>query len=342
MNVLQTRTATAFRGDALLAAGPLADVALAVRDADDAMAGILVFEDATGAVIDLDLRGSAAEVTARYAVAAEPPVPPAPAPRGRGRPALGVTAREVTLLPRHWAWLSAQQGGASAALRRLVEAARRGDDGATASRAARDAAYRFMSAMAGDRPGFEEAARALYAGDLEGLGARITAWPPDVRAHAARLAAASAPPAEGPPAFLTPTESAGRALVQRRIDVPVVMLNLLRLRAVADYGASPELAPAAPISGAEALERYVAHTLPHLRASGGELALLGTGGPWLIGPEGERWDRAMLVRQASVAAFMAFAENAAYLAGIGHRTAALEDSRLLPLVEAPLPAGAEA
>jgi len=112
------------------------------------------------------------------------------------------------------------------------------------------------------------------------------------------------------------------------------MLNLVRLRAVADYGASPELAPAAPISGAEAYDRYVAHTLPFLRASGGEVTFLGDGGPWLIGPEGERWDRAMLVQQASVADFMAFASEAGYLAGLGHRTAAAEDSRLLPLVEA--------
>ena len=111
------------------------------------------------------------------------------------------------------------------------------------------------------------------------------------------------------------------------------MLNLLRLRAVADYAASPELAPDAPISGAEAYDRYVAHALPYLLASGGELGLMGDGGPWLIGPAGERWDRVMLVRQSSVAAFMAFATDPGYLAGLGHRTAAVEDSRLLPIVE---------
>jgi uncharacterized protein (DUF1330 family) len=113
------------------------------------------------------------------------------------------------------------------------------------------------------------------------------------------------------------------------------MLNLLRFRAVADYTASSDLAPEAPISGAEAYDRYIAHTLPHLRKSGGDVIFLGAGGAWLIGPDGERWDRAMLVRQKSVAAFMAFAADEAYLAGIGHRTAALADSRLLPLVEMP-------
>jgi uncharacterized protein (DUF1330 family) len=115
------------------------------------------------------------------------------------------------------------------------------------------------------------------------------------------------------------------------------MLNLLRLRPVADYSANPALAPEKPISGAEAYDRYISHTLPFLTASGGALLFLGEGGPFLIGPQGERWDRAMLVKQNSVQDFMAFASNKAYLAGLGHRTAAVEDSRLLPLVQTPLP-----
>ena len=123
----------------------------------------------------------------------------------------------------------------------------------------------------------------------------------------------------------------------RGIKGEVVMLNLLRLRQVADYAANPELAPAQPISGAEAYDRYIAHTLPFLTQSGGALLFLGEGGPFLIGPEGERWDRAMLVKQSSVQAFLAFASHDAYLAGLGHRTAAVEDSRLLPLVENPIP-----
>ncbi len=125
--------------------------------------------------------------------------------------------------------------------------------------------------------------------------------------------------------YLEPTQVAGRALFMRGISGPVVMLNLLRFRPVADYTSSPELAPPTPISGAEAYDRYIAHTLPFLRRSGGELLFLGDGGAFLIGPGEDRWDKAMLVRQASLQSFMAFASDAAYLTGIGHRTAALED-----------------
>jgi hypothetical protein len=131
--------------------------------------------------------------------------------------------------------------------------------------------------------------------------------------------------------YLEPTQEAGRAFVMRKIAGELVMLNLLRFRDVADYSATPELAPVAPISGAEAFQRYIDHTLPYLRQSGGELLFLGHGGAFLIGPQNERWDMAMLVRQQSVETFLSFASQTAYLAGIGHRTAALEDSRLLPL-----------
>lgn len=138
------------------------------------------------------------------------------------------------------------------------------------------------------------------------------------------------------PCYREPTQASGRAFVERGLQGPVVMLNLLRFRPVADYAATPELAPPAPISGAAAFERYIAHTLPHLRASGGELLFLGRAEQFLIGPPTERWDMAMLVRQCSVASFLAFATHAPYLAGIGHRTAAIEDARLLPLSELPL------
>ena len=117
----------------------------------------------------------------------------------------------------------------------------------------------------------------------------------------------------------------------RGLTGPVVMLNLLRLRQTADYSADPDLAPPAPISGREAFHRYIDHTISHLEATGGSLLFLGDGGPWLIGPETERWDLAMLVKQASVEAFMAFASHEPYLKCMGHRTAAIEDSRLLPL-----------
>jgi hypothetical protein len=134
-------------------------------------------------------------------------------------------------------------------------------------------------------------------------------------------------------AYIEPTQAAGRAFIERKIAGPVVMLNLLRFRATADYSATPSLEPAQAISGAEAFRRYIDHTLPFLAASGGELLFLGDANAFLIGPSDERWDMVALVRQASADSFLAFASNAAYLAGIGHRTAALEDSRLLPVIE---------
>ena len=137
--------------------------------------------------------------------------------------------------------------------------------------------------------------------------------------------------------YIEPSQRAGRDFVQRGMTGSVVMLNLLRFRAVADYSANPDLAPPARISGAEAFDRYIRHTLPFLRQSGGDLVFLGTGGPFLIGPEDEKWDLVMLVRQTSVQAFLAFAGNEEYLRGIGHRTAAVEDSRLLPMTELPMP-----
>jgi len=168
---------TAFDGDRLLAAGPLADVARAVAAAPDPGA-VLIF-DAEARRIELDLRGSANEIVARL----DPP--PGEAPKGPGRPKLGVVAREVTLLPRHWAWLASQPGGASVALRKLVEAAQK--DPKEQARAAREAAYRFMSVMAGHRPNFEEASRALFAGDRAGVEARSADWPADIRDHLLQL-----------------------------------------------------------------------------------------------------------------------------------------------------------
>lgn len=136
--------------------------------------------------------------------------------------------------------------------------------------------------------------------------------------------------------YLQPSQRAGENFVQRGIEGSVLMLNLLRFRDVADYTANPDLAPDAPISGAEAFNRYIVHTLPFLRESGGELMFLGAGGAFLIGPEDERWDLVMLVRQSSVRSFLAFASHREYLAGLGHRTAAIEDSRLLPITEIPI------
>jgi hypothetical protein len=134
--------------------------------------------------------------------------------------------------------------------------------------------------------------------------------------------------------FLEVSQEAGAALFARNINGEVVMLNLLRFRDVADYSANPELMPNEPISGAEAYQRYIDHTLPFLKESGGDLLFLGKGGKYLIGPQEEQWDLVMLVRQRSLSDFIAFSSNKEYLAGMGHRTAALEDSRLLPLVAA--------
>ncbi len=134
------------------------------------------------------------------------------------------------------------------------------------------------------------------------------------------------------PVYLEPTQEQGRTFFTRHIEGSVVMLNLLRFRAEADYSGAPALEPDLPISGEEAYRLYMEHTLPFLTASGGKILFYGRGGDYFIGPADERWDAAMLVRQSSVEAFLAFARNPAYLAGIGHRAAALEDSRLLPLV----------
>ena len=161
---------TAFMGHQRLASGPLADVALAVLKASKRSAAepIVIFDDTNGRPVDLNLSGTEREVVARLpqpAAEAETPAEDLSAtePRGRGRPKLGVVAREVTLLPRHWEWLGAQPGGASVALRKLVEAARRASGDRDRSRTARDAAYHFMSVMAGNLANFEEASRALFA-----------------------------------------------------------------------------------------------------------------------------------------------------------------------------------
>ena len=183
---------TAFEGDSHLASGSLAEVALAVKKATGRAARpILIFDDSTGRPIDLDLRGSDAEIVARLPRPANPaqPLPSAdPAPRGRGRPKLGVVAREVTLLPRHWDWLAAQPGGASVALRKLIDETRRTSGDRDRNRAARDAAYHFMSAMAGNLANFEEASRSLFAGDRARFAGLIAGWPDDIRDHIVKLA----------------------------------------------------------------------------------------------------------------------------------------------------------
>ena len=183
---------TAFQGQRRLVSGAAGEVALVVkRIAPRPDEPIIIFEDGTGRSIDFDLRGGDREVLARLAKLVPPPVEEiaAPAePRGRGRPKLGVVAREVTLLPRHWEWLGAQPGGASVALRKLVDEARRASGDKDRERQARDAAYHFMSTMAGNLPQFEEASRALFADDRRRFTGLIADWPADIRDHIVKLA----------------------------------------------------------------------------------------------------------------------------------------------------------
>jgi hypothetical protein len=171
----------AFAGDRRLATGSPEAAALAAHAAlqADPHIRLLVLDAQTARKVEPDLRGSADQVRARLA---------AP-PRGPGRPKLGVSAREVTLLPRHWDWLARQPGGASAALRRLVEQASREGSSKDRARAAQEAAYRFLTVTAGDREGYEEAARALFAGDPAAFAARLAGWPEDIREEAMRFAA---------------------------------------------------------------------------------------------------------------------------------------------------------
>ena len=187
-----TQSFTAFEGERRLVSGSLAQVALAIKRAGRMAAPVLVFSDASGHSLDLDLRGSEDEIVARLprtAPAVPAPDEPEPTePRGRGRPRLGVVAREVTLLPRHWEWLNAQPGGASVALRKLVDEARRISGDRDRLRAARDAAYHFMSTMAGNLANFEEATRALFADDRRRFAGLIADWPVDVRDHIVKLA----------------------------------------------------------------------------------------------------------------------------------------------------------
>jgi hypothetical protein len=167
-----TSSVTAFAGSRLVANGDLVWVAQAVHANREEQS--VIFDDTTGRTVELDLRGSVEDVVARLS-SSVPPAKPA-----RGRPTLGVTAREVTLLPRHWEWLATQPGGASAALRRLVDQARRDTGSSDAARQAQEAAYRVMTTLAGDLPDYEEATRALFARDRARFDQLTAAWPADI------------------------------------------------------------------------------------------------------------------------------------------------------------------
>jgi hypothetical protein len=170
---------------------------------EDGNASVMVLDATTSFPVEIDFRGTPDEVVARLAPQkpAEPGLSMAPVesaapaalrrPAAPGRPRLGVVAREVTLLPRHWEWLNEQPGGASVTLRKLVEEARRSTAAESRRRRAQESCYRFMSIMAGDEPGYEEALRALYAGDAARFDTHTAGWPPDIRDQARRLAAAT-------------------------------------------------------------------------------------------------------------------------------------------------------
>lgn len=200
MSTSPIQTYTAFHSTTQIATGTLSDVAVAAKHVldQDTWAPVLLFDDQTGRTVEVDYRGTTDDVRRRL----ESDVTRAPLPqpteaagdapaRGRGRPKLGVVAREITLLPRHWAWLAKQPSGASVALRKLVEEAMRANVDKDRVRETREIVYRVMSVLAGDAPGFEEATRALYAGRQEEFFARIGPWPLDVQHYLTRLSTAA-------------------------------------------------------------------------------------------------------------------------------------------------------
>jgi hypothetical protein len=190
------KSCIAFNGKKAIASGSVRDVALKAKEVldRDRNAQVLIFDDQTSELIEVDFRGTPAQVAKRLeqiapniAIAEEPALPDEA--RRPGRPKLGVIAREITLLPRHWEWLGSQPGGASVALRKLVEHAMKANRDRDNVRRAQDVAYRFLSAMAGNEPGYEEALRALFAGQPKRFQSIVEPWPTDVRDHAKRLAA---------------------------------------------------------------------------------------------------------------------------------------------------------
>ncbi|WHQ43467.1 DUF2239 family protein [Alcaligenes faecalis] len=194
MKTSYPNTYTSFMGHRRIASGPMLVNVLAVKKVLESRVNdpVLIFDDVTGRFVDVNTEGTDEELAQRYAPVdvseAEVEQIEEEAPRGRGRPKLGVVPREVTLLPRHWDWLATQPGGASVALRKLVEEARRASAAKDQRRQAQERTYNFMTAIGGDLPGFEEAMRALFADELERFKSLLAAWPDDVREHAIKLA----------------------------------------------------------------------------------------------------------------------------------------------------------
>lgn len=194
MKTSYPNTYTSFMGHRRIASGRMLVNVLAVKKVLESRVNdpVLIFDDVTGRFVDVNTQGTDEELAQRYAPVdvseAEVEQIEEEAPRGRGRPKLGVVPREVTLLPRHWDWLATQPGGASVALRKLVEEARRASAAKDQRRQAQERTYNFMTALGGDLPGFEEAMRALFADELERFKSLLAAWPDDVREHAIELA----------------------------------------------------------------------------------------------------------------------------------------------------------
>lgn len=200
MKTTYPNTYTSFMGHRRIASGPMLANVLAVKKVLESRVNdpVLIFDDVTGRFVDVNTQGTDEELAQRYAPVDAPEVEveqtEEEAPRGRGRPKLGVVPREVTLLPRHWDWLATQPGGASVALRKLVEEARRASSAKDQRRQAQERTYNFMTAIGGDLPGFEEAMRALFADELEHFKTLLADWPEDVRDHAIKLAETPATP----------------------------------------------------------------------------------------------------------------------------------------------------
>ncbi len=200
MSEQDRKQCTAFEGSRCIASGELTHVARKVKEVlhKRDRAAVLIFDDLTSELVEIDFRGTVKDVLKRLETRAPgadtgdaPPNGDRSVPRGPGRPKLGVVSREVTLLPRHWEWLGSQPGGASVALRKLVDEARRLNSGKDRVRRSQESAYRFMSAMAGDLPGFEEASRALFAGDRKRFEEQTASWPTDIRSHSLKLSDAA-------------------------------------------------------------------------------------------------------------------------------------------------------
>jgi len=196
MNERYPKSCTAFKGDQCVASGTLVQVAAKLKKVMEIgqPETVLIFDDLDGDIIEVDLRGAIGDVLKRIEDPATKGASPGPsadqqpdAMRGPGRPKLGVVSREVTLLPRHWDWLNSQPGGASVALRKLVDEARHVNRGKDKVRHSQEAAYRFMSAVAGNLPGYEEAIRALFAGNRERFDDSIASWSAGIREYALRL-----------------------------------------------------------------------------------------------------------------------------------------------------------